>query len=145
MLFDHVDLRVASLARVRPLYDALLPAMGYGRIAEDAESICYYRPGDDRSAPFFGLDEDPGHRPNGTRIALRGASRADVDRLAHIAREAGAGAFEPAHALRRVHLVLLRDVLRRRRRQQARNLLPRETVDDGVRVVTPFGTSSWPA
>ncbi len=97
MLFDHVDLRVASLARVRPLYDALLPAMGYGRIAADAESICYYRPGDDRSAPFFGLDEDPGHRPNGTRIALRAASRADVDRLAHIAREAGAGAFEPPH------------------------------------------------
>jgi catechol 2,3-dioxygenase-like lactoylglutathione lyase family enzyme len=95
MLFDHVDLRVSDLSRVRGLYDALLPAMGFSRIAEDADSICYYRPGDDRSAPFFGLDVDPDHRPNGSRVALRGANRAEVDRLAAIARDAGAAAFEP--------------------------------------------------
>ena len=94
MLFDHVDLRVSDLAKVRPLYDALLPAMGYSQLGEDAESICYYRPGDDRQAPFFGLDRDPAHRPNGSRIALRADSRAEVDRLAAIARGAGATAFE---------------------------------------------------
>ncbi len=94
MLFDHVDARVKSLDRARPLYDALLPAMGFSRIAEDAETICYYRPGADQSAPFFGIDLDPGHRPNATRIALRAGSRAEVDRLAAIAREAGAAAFE---------------------------------------------------
>jgi len=95
MLFDHTDLRVGDLARVRGLYDALLPALGFSRIVQDAESICYYLPGDDRSAPFFGIDADPEHRPNGSRIALRGADRADVDRLAAIARAAGATAFEP--------------------------------------------------
>lgn len=97
MLFDHIDLRVSELSRVRQLYDALLPAMGFTRIVEDADSICYYRPGGDRSAPFFGLVLDPRHRSNGTRIALRAASRAEVDRLAKTARAAGATAFEPPH------------------------------------------------
>ena len=94
MLFDHIDLRVSDLAKARVLYDALLPAMGYSHVAEDAESICYYDPDRDRSKPFFGLDLDPAHRPNGSRIALRATSRADVDRLAAVARAAGATAFE---------------------------------------------------
>jgi catechol 2,3-dioxygenase-like lactoylglutathione lyase family enzyme len=94
MLFDHADARVRSLDKARPLYDALLPAMGFTRTSEDADSICYYRPGGDRSAPFFCIDLDQEHRPNGTRIALRAGSRAEVDRLAAIAREAGATAFE---------------------------------------------------
>ena len=71
--------------------------MGFSQVVEDADSICYYRPGGDRSAPFFGIDLDPSHRPNGTRIALRAAGRAEVDRLADVARAAGAAAFEPPH------------------------------------------------
>lgn len=97
MLFDHVDLRVSDLSGTRRLYDALLPAMGYSRLGEDGQTICYYRPGDDRGAPFFGIDADPGHRPNASRIALRAASRDEVDRLAEVARLAGARAFEPPH------------------------------------------------
>jgi catechol 2,3-dioxygenase-like lactoylglutathione lyase family enzyme len=97
MLFDHVDLRVSDLTAARRLYDALLPAMGYSHVAEDAESICYYRPGGDRSAPFFGIDLEPDHRPNGSRIALRAANRSEVDRLGEIARQAGAAAFEAPH------------------------------------------------
>jgi predicted lactoylglutathione lyase len=97
MLFDHVDLRVTNLRKVRGLYDALLPAMGFSRVAEDPQTICYYLPGEDRSAPFLALDLDPNHRPNGTRIALRAASRAEVDRLAGIVQQAGAAAFEAAH------------------------------------------------
>jgi len=95
MLFDHVDLRVSDLAKARCLYDALLPAMGFTRLAEDADSICYYRPGEERTAPFWGLVADPDHRPNVTRIALRAADRAEVDRLAEVARAAGATAFDP--------------------------------------------------
>ncbi len=71
--------------------------MGYGRISEDAESICYYTPGGERSTPFFGIDLDSGHRVNGSRIALRAESRAEVDRLAAVARDAGATAFEAPH------------------------------------------------
>jgi predicted lactoylglutathione lyase len=97
MLFDHVDLRVTSFSKVRALYDALLPAMGYVRIVEDADSICYYDQERDRSAPFFGLDLEPTHQPNGTRLALRASSRSEVDALGEIARLAGAAAFEPPH------------------------------------------------
>lgn len=95
MLFDHVDLRVSDFANVRRLYDSLLPAMGYSEIGEDDETITYYRPGGRRSAPFFGINVDRAHRPNGCRIALYAPSRAEVDRLSAVAREAGATAFEP--------------------------------------------------
>ena len=29
--YDHIDLRVRSLAEVRPFYEALLPALGFTR------------------------------------------------------------------------------------------------------------------
>jgi len=96
-LIDHIDLRVSDLTKVRRLYEALLPAMGYSDIVEDEETICYYTPGRDRAKPFFAIDTDPKHRPNGTRIALRASSRTELDRLAEVARSAGATAFEPPH------------------------------------------------
>lgn len=97
MLFDHVDLRVSDLAKVRRLYDTLLPGFGCSRLAEDADSICYYLPGEERREEFFCINADPTHRPNGTRLALRAPSRAEVDRLAELARSAGAAAYEPPH------------------------------------------------
>jgi len=97
MLYDHIDLRVSDVAKVRTLYDTLLPAMGCSLITEDADSVCYYRPGEERSAAFLGLLADPAHRPNETRIAFRAADRAEVDRLAELARNAGARAFEAPH------------------------------------------------
>jgi catechol 2,3-dioxygenase-like lactoylglutathione lyase family enzyme len=97
MLFDHVDLRVRDFATTRRLYDALLPAMGYSRIAADSESICYYQPDEDRSIPFFCINVDPSHCANGSRVALRAASREQVDQLASAARQAGATAFESPH------------------------------------------------
>lgn len=97
MLFDHVDLRVSDFAKTRPLYDALLPAMGYSQLTETAGWINYEKPADAGTGPFFGIMLDPQHRPNGSRTALRAGSRAEVDRLAAIARAAGATAFEPAH------------------------------------------------
>ncbi len=97
MLFDHVDLRVSDFAKTRPLYDALLPAMGYSQLTETADWINYERPGGNATSAFFGIMLDGGHRANGSRIALRADSRAEVDRLAAIAQSAGAIAFEPAH------------------------------------------------
>jgi catechol 2,3-dioxygenase-like lactoylglutathione lyase family enzyme len=97
MLFDHIDLRVTDFTKVRRLYDALLPAMGFSRISEDEETICYYTPNGDRSEPFFAINVDPRHRANGSRLALSAAGRDEVDRLAEVARTAGAAAFEPPH------------------------------------------------
>lgn len=95
MLFDHVDLRVRDLAATRPLYDALLRALGYTKINADEDSAGYHRPDETGAEPFLWLSADAGHVPNGTRIALHAAGRAQVDRLAGIARENGAVHFEP--------------------------------------------------
>ena len=96
MLYDHLDLRVRSIAGTKPFYDALLPAMGFSKIGGDGESVTYYHESGDRSLPFFGIIEDPSHAPNGTRTALAARDRNDVDRLASIARENGAREFEAA-------------------------------------------------
>ena len=96
MLFDHVDLRVQNLAAARPLFDALLPAMGFTTINADGESAGYHLPAEDGSQPFIWLIEDTEHRPSETRIAFRARSREDVDRLAEIVARNGAQAFEPA-------------------------------------------------
>lgn len=95
MLHDHVDLRVSNIENVRPLYDALLPALGYTRVNSDGDQLYYHLPGDD--IDFLGINADPEHRPNGTRIAFAAASREQVDELAAVARTAGARAFEPPH------------------------------------------------
>jgi predicted lactoylglutathione lyase len=93
-LYDHIDLRVRDLAKVRALYDALLPALGFSRLEEDGENVNYHLEAEDRWQPFFGLMSDSQHRPNGTRIAFRAVSRDDVDRLARIARLSGARSLE---------------------------------------------------
>ena len=95
MLFDHVDLRVRNLQDARRLYDALLPALGYTKINADDESAGYHNAGETGAEPFIWLVEEPGHTPNETRIAFAAASRADVDRLAALASQNGATAFEP--------------------------------------------------
>lgn len=100
MLIDHVDCRVRSLAAARPLYDALLPAMGYTRLNADEASVGYHRPGETGAEPFIWLVEDSEHTPNGTRIAFAAESTLEVDRLAGIARRSGAKAFEPAQYVR---------------------------------------------
>lgn len=100
MLFDHIDLRVRDVARARPLYDALLPEMGYSEINADEESAGYHHPGETGAEPFIWLVQDPAHIPNGTRIAFSAASRADVERFSNIAIAAGATAFEPPELVR---------------------------------------------
>jgi catechol 2,3-dioxygenase-like lactoylglutathione lyase family enzyme len=94
MLFDHVDLRVRSLAATRRLYDALLPAMGYTRLNEGSESVGYHRSDEAPVDDFIWVVEDADHRPNGTRIAFAAAQRDEVNRLAAIAQSAGAREFE---------------------------------------------------
>ena len=69
--------------------------MGYSRVSEDEQSICYYTSDGERAKPFFCINVDREHRQNGSRIAFRAADRDDVDRLA--VRTSGATAFEPPH------------------------------------------------
>lgn len=97
MLFDHVDLRVQNLAGVRPLYDPVLAALGFTKQNADDESVGYHRPDETGAEPFLWLIEEPAHSPPGTRIAFAAQSREEVDRIAEIARIAGARAFEAPH------------------------------------------------
>jgi catechol 2,3-dioxygenase-like lactoylglutathione lyase family enzyme len=93
--FDHIDVRVVDLAAERGFYDALLPALGLTEIVEAPDTREYYEPlAPDEARRFVGLTVDAGHRANATRIAFAAASPSDVDRLAHVARAAGARAME---------------------------------------------------
>lgn len=93
--FDHIDLRVRDLAAERSLYDALLPALGLTDVVEMPGAREYYEPAQPgESRRFFGLNADPAHHVNDTRICFAAASPSDVDRLASIARAAGAQAME---------------------------------------------------
>lgn len=95
MLIDHVDLRVGSLTKVRPLYDALADAMGYTDLHVDSDSVGYHRPNESGDDAFIWIVQEDGHLPNGTRVAFAAGSRAEVDDLSALARERGARAFEP--------------------------------------------------
>lgn len=90
MLYDHLDFRVRSIAQTRSFYDALLTAMGFSNVGADDESVTYYHESGDKTLPFFGIIEDASHVANETRTAFAARSRDDVDRLAAIARDAGA-------------------------------------------------------
>ena len=94
MIFDHIDLRVTDVARVRLFYDAFLRGFGFrGRPQEDG-TLLYFRLENRAVREAIAVLPDPNHRPNATRIAFRAATRADVDRLASIAAASGARAYE---------------------------------------------------
>lgn len=87
--FDHIDLRVPQLARVESFYRQLLPALGFNReVAVDG--WLQFESGEGPITEFFGVTESTGHVANENRIAFRAESLAEVDRLAAIARDAGA-------------------------------------------------------
>jgi catechol 2,3-dioxygenase-like lactoylglutathione lyase family enzyme len=90
-LYDHIDLRVRSLAEVRTFYEMLLPALGFIRKTEIPDWIQYEAGAEgDGPAAFFGVTESAVHRPNETRIAFWVESPSELDRLAEIAIRAGA-------------------------------------------------------
>ena len=100
--FDHVDLRVRSLAEARAFYEALLPALGFAREASVEGWLTYEATGTDGAPEFVGVTESPQHAANECRIAFRADSIREVDRLSVIAAQAGAQnvegpAFEDTH------------------------------------------------
>lgn len=89
-LFDHLDLRVRSLAEAKPFYAQLLPALGFPDFCETSIGIAYDASSDHPKPEFVGLIEDPDHRPNATRIAFWADSKEELDRIAAIVVAAGA-------------------------------------------------------
>ncbi|HET8527943.1 MAG TPA: VOC family protein [Gaiellaceae bacterium] len=88
--FGHVDLRVADLGEALPFYEVLLPALGFGeRYHGDAWKV-WATTEPLPSTAYFAVTEERGHVPNANRVAFWVESAADVDRVAEVARDAGA-------------------------------------------------------
>ena len=91
--YDHIDLRAPRLADVTPFYEMLLPALGFTRDAR-VDGWLQFEAADNEITEFFGVTESPDHVPNENRIAFWAESNSEVDRLAEIARRAGAQNIE---------------------------------------------------
>ena len=91
--FDHIDLRVPRLADVEKFYSTLLPALGFTRRVE-VEGWLQFEAGHGENTEFFGVTESTDHRPNENRIAFWANSKDEVNRVAEIARQAGARNLE---------------------------------------------------
>ena len=87
-IYDHIDLRVADLAAAKKFYSQLLPALGFTEAHGDDECRGYQAPGAEPEA-FFCFTPVANHLPNENRIAFWAESRAEVDRLGEVVRQAG--------------------------------------------------------
>ena len=88
--YNHIDLRVHSLAEARPLYEALLPALGFTRNVEIEGWLQFEVAGAGSAPEFFGVTESSRHVANECRIAFWADSTSEVDQLAEIVARAGA-------------------------------------------------------
>lgn len=108
--FDHVDLRVRSLAEARPFYEVLLPALGFTRDANIEGWLQYEVAGTGGATEFFGITESPRHVANECRIAFWADSVREIDRLAAIAVQTGARNVEgPAYEGSHYYAVFFED------------------------------------
>jgi hypothetical protein len=67
--YDHVDLRVRSLAEARPFYETLLPALRFTRDVRIEHWLQLEAVGADSATEFFGITESSRHVANECRIA----------------------------------------------------------------------------
>ena len=89
-IFDHVDLRVRSLAEAKPFYAAFLPTIGFPTFCETPIGIAFDAIRDHPKPEFIGLIEDPSHVPNATRLAFWADTKDEVDRISKVVIGAGA-------------------------------------------------------
>lgn len=88
-LFDHIDLRVRSLAEVRAFYTQFFPAIGFPDLTEDSDWIGFTAKREEPAPEFVGVIEDSGHKPNATRLAFWAETNEEVDRIAKVVAAAG--------------------------------------------------------
>jgi len=94
--FDHIDLRVRDLAKVRGFYDTLMPALGFQKQRGGTTSRTYAQ--DKRHLPFLWLVQAKTSAPGPNRAAFALASIAEVDRVARLLKRIGARKVEgPQH------------------------------------------------
>jgi catechol 2,3-dioxygenase-like lactoylglutathione lyase family enzyme len=131
--YDHIDARVRDLASARRFYDVLMPELGLSEVKTFEGGTEYYEPHRQGvSRRFFGLREDPAHRPNGVRICFAAETAGDVDRLAKVVERAGGSAIEGPeipYSYERYYAVFFKDPS-----GNALEIAYRRTPDDGAAV-----------
>lgn len=88
--FGHIDLRVSELASALPFYDELLPALGFTERHHGEQWKVWTTADPLPATAYFAITEEAAHVANANRIAFSVESAADVDRVAEVARKAGA-------------------------------------------------------
>jgi len=86
----HIDLRVPDLAVAEAFYEALLPALGFTERYPGERWTVWATTDALPWTAYFGITESKAHAPNENRIAFAVGSREDVERVADVARRAGA-------------------------------------------------------
>ena len=88
--FGHIDLRVADIEAAQAFYEALLPELGFTVRYHGDVWKAWATTDPLPSTAYFGITEEAGHAANSNRIAFWVGSRAEVERLAEVVRQAGA-------------------------------------------------------
>jgi catechol 2,3-dioxygenase-like lactoylglutathione lyase family enzyme len=90
-MFDHLSIGVRDLERGAAFYDAVLAALGYVRLVQNARSVCYGPEGFLGEAPFAIIAFGPDARPPepGLHLAFSARSREAVGRFHAAALSAG--------------------------------------------------------
>ena len=88
--FGHIDFRVSDLGAAVSFYDALLPALGFTNRYHGEQWKVWATAEPLPSTASFAIVESRGHAANENRIAFWVKDEAEVDRIAEVARGAGA-------------------------------------------------------
>jgi catechol 2,3-dioxygenase-like lactoylglutathione lyase family enzyme len=88
--YGHVDLRVSELDAALPFYDALLPALGFTERYHGEAWKVWATTEPLPATAYFAVTESRGHVANENRIAFWVPTADDVERIASVARAAGA-------------------------------------------------------
>ena len=128
-MLDHVSIQCADVSSSAAFYDAVLSALGGGRIMDFGTVIGYGVGGD----PSFWLGPQGDDAPNReVHVAFRATDRAAVRAFFEAARRAGAEVLHEPRRVARVPPGLLRRVRARSRREQRRSRVPPPGVAAGA-------------
>ena len=93
ILCDHLDIRVRNAEGARNFYDPFCASLGLTLIDVLPKWITYERPFP--GGCFLAIESEANFVASASRIAFRAGSHEEVERIADVARRAGAIDFEP--------------------------------------------------
>jgi catechol 2,3-dioxygenase-like lactoylglutathione lyase family enzyme len=88
--FGHVDLRVSDISVALSFYEELMPAVGFSERYHGENWKVWATTEPLPSTAYFAITEERDHVSNSNRVAFWVESATEVDRIAEVARKAGA-------------------------------------------------------